>query len=212
MKKLNKNQKIVILVIVIIIIIISISYYSYTKENIEYEELSVINQTNTVNSEKTEKEINKIKVHISGAVEKEGVIELESNSRIADLIEKAGGIKQNAYMKEVNLASKLEDGEKVYIPTKEEYEKDKKQETATNMVISNKQELVTGNKQSSNKININTATQEQLDNLPGVGASTAQKIINYRKENGKFKKKEDLKNVSGIGDSKYNQLKDLIEI
>lgn len=211
MKKLNKNQKIVILVIVIIIII-SISYYSYTKENIEYEELSVINQTNTVNSEKTEKEINKIKVHISGAVEKEGVIELESNSRIADLIEKAGGIKQNAYMKEVNLASKLEDGEKVYIPTKEEYEKDKKQETATNMVISNKQELVTGNKQSSNKININTATQELLDNLPGVGASTAQKIINYRKENGKFKKKEDLKNVSGIGDSKYNQLKDLIEI
>lgn len=211
MKKLNKNQKIVILVIVIIIII-SISYYSYTKENIEYEELSVINQTNTVNSEETEKEINKIKVHISGAVEKEGVIELESNSRIADLIEKAGGIKQNAYMKEVNLASKLEDGEKVYIPTKEEYEKDKKQETATNMVISKKQELVTGNKQSSNKININTATQEQLDNLPGVGASTAQKIINYRKENGKFKKKEDLKNVSGIGDSKYNQLKDLIEI
>lgn len=211
MKKLNKNQKIVILVIVIIIII-SISYYSYTKENIEYEELSVINQTNTVNSEETEKEINKIKVHISGAVEKEGVIELESNSRIADLIEKAGGIKQNAYMKEVNLASKLEDGEKVYIPTKEEYEKDKKQETATNIVISNKQELVTGNKQSSNKININTATQEQLDNLPGVGASTAQKIINYRKENGKFKKKEDLKNVSGIGDSKYNQLKDLIEI
>ena len=58
-------------------------------------------------------------------MEKEGVIELESNSRIADLIEKAGGIKQNAYMKEVNLASKLEDGEKVYIPTKEEYEKDK---------------------------------------------------------------------------------------
>mgnify|MGYP000278009122 FL=1 len=211
MKKLNKNQKILIVVIVIIIII-SISYYSYTKENIEYEELSVINQINTENSEETEKEISKIKVHISGAVEKEGVIELESNSRIADLIEKAGGIKQNAYMKEVNLASKLEDGEKVYIPTKEEYEKDKKQETATNMVISNKQELVTGNKQSSNKININTATQEQLDNLPGVGASTAQKIINYRKENGKFKKKEDLKNVSGIGDSKYNQLKDLIEI
>ena len=58
------------------------------------------------------------------------------------------------------------------------------------MVISNKQELVTGNKQSSNKININTATQEQLDNLPGVGASTAQKIINYRKENGKFKRKK----------------------
>lgn len=211
MKKLNKNQKILILVIVIIIII-SISYYSYTKENIEYEELSVINQTNTKNSEETENEINKIKVHISGAVEKEGVIELESNSRIADLIEKAGGIKQNAYMKEVNLASKLEDGEKVYIPTKEEYEKDQKQETATNMVTSNKQELMTGNKQSSSKININTATQEQLDNLPGVGASTAQKIINYRKENGKFKKKEDLKNVSGIGDSKYNQLKDLIEI
>lgn len=211
MKKLNKNQKILIVVIVIIIII-SISYYSYTKENIEYEELSVINQTNTVNSEETEKEISKIKVHISGAVEKEGVIELESNSRIADLIEKAGGTKQNAYMKEVNLASKLEDGEKVYIPTKEEYEKDKKQETATNIVTSNKQELVAGNKQSSSKININTATQEQLDNLPGVGASTAQKIINYRKENGKFKKKEDLKNVSGIGDSKYNQLKDLIEI
>ncbi len=61
-------------------------------------------------------------------------------------------------------------------------------------------------------MNINTATKEELDTLPGIGESTANKIINYREENGKFKSIEEIKEVSGIGDSKFEQIKDLIEI
>ena len=62
------------------------------------------------------------------------------------------------------------------------------------------------------KININKATESELESLPGIGPSTAQKIINYRNEKGKFNNIEDIKNVSGIGDSKYNNIKDLISI
>jgi len=61
-------------------------------------------------------------------------------------------------------------------------------------------------------VNINTATQTELETLPGIGPSTAQKIIDYRKQNGKFKSIEDIKNVSGIGDVKFNNIKDSITI
>ena len=75
-------------------------------------------------------------------------------------------------------------------------------------------EMETGNNKKEEtidkKININTATKEELDTLPGIGESTAQKIINYRKENGKFSNIEELKEVSGIGDSKFENIKDLI--
>ena len=109
-------------------------------------------------------------------------------------------------MKEVNLAYKLEDGMKIYIPS------NKDQEVQENNNISSIVESNTINKKANSKININTATQEELDSLPGIGPSTALKIINYRKEHGKFSKVEELKNVSGIGDSKFAQLKDLITV
>ena len=145
-------------------------------------------------------------VHVSGAVNKEGIVELEENSRIADAIEKSGGLKDDANMNEVNLAYKLEDGMKIYIPS------NKDQEVQERSNISSVVESNVTNKKANSKVNINTAPQEELDSLPGIGPSTALKIINYRKEHGKFSKIEELKNVSGIGDSKFNQLKDLITV
>ena len=72
---------------------------------------------------------------------------------------------------------------------------------------------VTTNKQNRNsKVNINVATQSELESLPGIGPSTALKIVNYRKENGKFKTIDDIKQVSGIGDSKFNNIKNLIAV
>ena len=111
---------------------------------------------------------------------------------------------------------------KIHIPTKEEKEKEKnsntdvtkteessteKYVTTSSGVSSNKEK--TENTQNS-KININTATQTQLETLPGIGPSTAIKILTYRKEKGKFKSIEDIKEVSGIGDSKFEKIKEYI--
>lgn len=222
MKYINKKQKIV-LIVIISIITLGISYYTYAvksneefnmeTQNLEVEENEMEKNSSEENNEKVE-EMDKIVVHVSGAVNKEGVFELAQNSRIADAIELAGGVTENAYMKDINLAEFLEDGTKIYIPTKEEAEK---QEESTSYVSSNNTTKSGSNKKTNTsnkntKVNINTASLEELDTLPGIGESTANKIINYRNENGKFKSIEEIKEVSGIGDSKYEQIKDLIEV
>lgn len=216
MKYINKKTKI-LLIILIAIMAIGISYYAYQNEK---ESQNIIEQQNLEieenKQEESSKETKKIIVHVSGAVQNEGVIELEENSRIADAIEKAGGFREDAYTKDVNLAYKLEDGMKIYIPTMEEKENEK-----TNVIVESGIETENNNNSYSNtdegkntnsKVNINTASKEELDTLPGIGPSTAEKIINYRKENGKFKSIEGIKDVSGIGDSKYENIKDMIEI
>ena len=216
MKYINKKTKI-LLIILIAIMAIGISYYAYQNEK---ESQNIIEQQNLEieenKQEESSKETKKIIVHVSGAVQNEGVIELEENSRIADAIEKAGGFREDAYTKDVNLAYKLEDGMKIYIPTMEEKENEK-----TNVIVESNIETENNNSSYSNasdgkntnsKVNINTASKEELDTLPGIGPSTAEKIINYRKENGKFKSIEGIKDVSGIGDSKYENIKDMIEI
>ncbi len=221
--QLNKKQKI-ILIIVAIIVMVGIGYYMYVKdnvnvendkENLEIEQQKIDNNENNVDSNKNDN-LNII-VHISGAVNKEGVIELKENSRIADAIEKAGGLKDNACMDEINLAYKLEDGMKIHIPTIEEQKNENIKEESNNYIEKNNivgDTNTNSNKQSkqTTKVNINKATQTELEALPGIGPSIALKIVNYRKENGKFKSIEDLKQVNGIGDSKFNKIKNLITI
>lgn len=242
MNRLNKKQKMIIIAISIIAIL-SFGYYIYGKEGTfaagESLEIESIEKPEEITNEGSEKYNNadkkeNIKVHISGAVNTEGLIELEENSRVADAIEKAGGVKENAYMEEVNLAYVLEDGMKVRIPTKEEVQAQKNQnaqsienpnnETEQKYItnvktnyqspnsVSTKTSTEQKNKTTSSKININTANQTELETLPGIGTATALKIINYRKESGKFKAIEDIKKVSGIGDAKFNSIKELISI
>ena len=214
MKYINKKQKI-LLIIIISIITLGIIYYSQivkTSEEFDIDEQNLEIVENKT-EEKTEDidQVAKIIVHVSGAVKQEGIVELEENSRVADAIELAGGVREDAYMKDVNLAELLEDGMKIYIPSKEEVENQKESGNYVgNTNTSNKN--TTDKNDLNSKVNINTATQEELDTLPGIGESTANKIINYREENGKFKSIEEIKEVSGIGDSKFEQIKDLIEI
>lgn len=214
MKYINKKTKI-LLIILISIIAIGISYYAYQNEKqsqnfIEEQNLEI--EENEVEENKEESKT--IIVHVSGAVQKEGVVELEENSRVEDAIEKAGGFKENAYTKDVNLAYKLEDGMKIYIPTIDEKENTKITTEVGTEVENNYDGLANTNEEKlvSKKVNINTANKEELDTLPGIGPSTAEKIISYRKENGKFKSIEEIKDVSGIGDSKYENIKDMIDI
>lgn len=210
MNHFNKKQKIIA---IILITIIGIGIYCYTDaiENTNEEEIENVLEVAQTNTTKETEEKN-IFVHIAGCVQKEGMLELSSNSRIADAIEKAGGLTQEADLSDINLAYLLEDGMKIYIPNQNERQEnnEKTENTAKTENTPSMQIQDTNTKQDV--ININTATQEELDTLPGIGPATATKIIEYRKEKGKFKQKEEIKEVSGIGEAKYEKIKEYISI
>lgn len=207
MEILNKKQKIIVVVLIIIMCIV-IGYYIISKtEKYDYSDIekisNIIEEDQGVDDNIIE---NKIVIHITGEVEEEGVIELEKGARISDAIEEAGGTTEEADLSNVNLAYSLSDGQKVKIPNINE--KDEEiivvEEKAGDYII------IEGNKSKEEKININKAAQTEIETLPGIGPSTALKIINYRNEHGKFKNIEDIKNVSGIGDSKFENIKEYI--
>lgn len=227
--KINKNT---ILVIVIFIILAIGAWLLLQKQKNSYEELETIdfvqNETKEeqekLSSKESQKEENikqseedKIMVHISGEVEQRGIVVLDKESRIIDAINAAGGATEKADLSKINLAYVIEDGMKITIPSIEEKEEDINnskeyiEKDAGKAVIEENTNTKETTKEQS-KININTATQTELETLPGIGPSIALKIINYRNENGKFTKIEDLKNVSGIGENKYEQIKEMIYV
>ena len=127
-----------------------------------------------------------IVIDVSGAVVNPSVIELPEGSRVYEAIEKAGGLSSDADITYVNRAEVLSDGQKLYIPTKAELED-------TQNSTSSPQQLFQANQLVQNLININTADAQTLQQLTGIGPATADKIIAYRNENGKFKSIEDIK-------------------
>ncbi len=150
-----------------------------------------------------ESETAKIVVDIGGEVVSPMVVELDEGSRVGDAIEAAGGITENADLTDINRAAFVEDGEKIYIPAAEiEGEGEEGDTSSSGYTVS----------RGDGKININTADSVQLQELDGIGPATAQKIIDYRKENGRFSSIEDIKNVSGIGDKSFEKIKDRIKV
>lgn len=178
------------------ILILGIFYFSKsTNKNNEYEDI-YIEENHII--EESKEEIDTIKIHIAGEIINEGIYEINVGSRIDDAIKIAGGIKENADLTNINLAYELSDGEKIYIPSifDDEIEYN----------------LNSDNTNLSGKININKANAEELQKISGIGESLANKIISYRKENGKFSNIEELRNVSGIGDKKYESIKEYIVV
>ena len=140
-----------------------------------------------------------ITVFISGEVKNPGVVTIDSEKRLSDAVNELGGTTENADLNKVNLATKLKDESHYIIP-----------KIGDNLESFNNETSENDNK--NNLININDATIQELDTLPGVGEATANKIVNYREEKGKFNSIEEIKNVNGIGDKKYEELKNLISI
>ena len=139
-----------------------------------------------------------ITIYVNGAVEKPGVYKLKENSRIEDAIKIAGGFSENADKDKLNLAKLIKDEDYIYV--------DK---------IKNQGDTLEAEKDGINnqgKININTASKEELRTIPGVGEVTAQKIIDYREKNKGFNSIEELKKVDRIGEKTFKKLKDKIDV
>ena len=145
-----------------------------------------------------------IVVHVAGAVPRPGVYALPQGARIQDAISAAGGFLAEADKELINLARPLEDGERLEIP----YMEGASPVIPTPLIPG--EEIPTG--PDTDLINLNTAAQFELETLPGIGPTTAQKIIEYRDENGPFLAIEDIINVSGIGPGTYERIKDLITV
>ena len=177
---------------------VSTFYYLYTQED-----TTPIITDNTQTQTQDKQEDTTITVYVSGEVNSPGLVELPSDSRIADAIKSCGDFTPLADKTKINLAQKLTDGMQIQVSSKTPVNNSNEQVNDTNSNIPN-------NNSSSNLININTATKEDLDTLPGIGPATAQKIIDYRQEHGNFSSIEDIKNVKGIGEAKFSKMQDKI--
>lgn len=139
-------------------------------------------------------------VHVGGAVVEPGVRELEEGARVQDAVEAAGGFAEGAATDALNLARVVADGEQIVVPSQEE----------ADAAATGGGGGVDAVPSAGGKVNINRASAAELDALPGVGPSTAEKIVADREANGPFATVEDLKRVSGIGDKKFADLADLV--
>ena len=165
----------------------------------------------------TDAQENVIVVYVCGAVVSPGVYELPEGTRVYEAVEAAGGFAENAEETYVNQALILSDQDRLYIPTKDEASEEGT-ESAAYGVTNGAGTAASGDASSkdvesgSALINLNTATQEELESLPGIGEARALAIIAYREEHGAFSSIEDIQNVSGIGEAIYANLKAYITV
>lgn len=143
-------------------------------------------------------------VHVVGEVNAPGIVKVPEGTRLYNVIEKAGGMTKNAQTDYLNLADTVKDGQQIRVISKKEYKKLKKKSHGGSQKESQ------GGSDSSGLININTATADELQTLSGIGEVRAKAIVEYRTQNGNFSKIEDIKNVSGIGDATFNNIKSQI--
>ena len=143
-------------------------------------------------------------IYVTGAVKNPGVVELNSNQRLKDAIELVGGFTEDADIGSINLAEFVKD-EQHYVVTKIG-------ETSSVQASSNIGTTTANGGRNNSLVNINTATKEELQSLNGIGDALSQRIIDFREQNGAFSDIESIKNVSGIGEKKFEGIKDYITV
>lgn len=152
-----------------------------------------------------------VAVHVIGAVPRPGLYEFAQGARVQDAIDAAGGLLASANVDAVNLAALLTDGDQLVIPYKDG-EAPLESAAQPELPSSITPEGNPTNSENQDLININTAALEELDSLPGIGPTIAQRIIDYRDENGPFTTIDEILNVPGIGPSTFDEIKDLITV
>lgn len=183
----------------------------------------IVNKKNALEKEDKKEPEKLLKVDIKGQINVPGIYELSENSRVIDVIEKAGGLTENANTSVINLSKKITDEMVIIVYSNQEVEDFKKTKElelqVQNNCIQKTEESVRNDAcitesttNTPTKISINTATIEELSTLPGIGEQKAKDIIKYREENGSFKSIEDLTKVSGIGEAVLAKIKDHITL
>ena len=203
----NKKDKIIIALIIVVVVLVANNFISKDQENpkinlFDSTESDLSFDDQSLDSEPMDDA--EIKVHISGEIKNAGVYQVTSGDRLDDLIKTAGGLTETANTKDINLAIRLEDQMKIYIPSIYE-NTENNQDTKLPIVSTTNEEYTDG------KVNINTASKEELMALPNIGEKRADAIIEYR-DGKKFEDIDDIKNVTGIGEKFYQSLKDLITV
>ena len=227
MKEYASIKKIIIIILIVLGILISIIYgiiYYKKQEKESYEISESLNNNKIKQLEKPKKDNSKnnIVVDIKGEVHNPSIYKVKKNTRIIDVINMAGGLTNNADTSVINLSKKVTDEMVIIIYSKQEVynflstkkEEEQKLNICKDGEIKNDACIIKDSSTTNNtgKININTANIDTLKTLPGVGETKAKNIIKYREKNGNFTKIEDIKLVEGIGDSIYDQIKEIITI
>lgn len=192
---MEAQRKKIIILAAAVTAVFGISFYGFWQKN-SVPEIASFTSPNARQAMVAQSKTNEPAViYMSGAINKPGVYKVAPQLRVVDAINNAGGLATGADVAKVNLAQQVKDGMHIYVP-----------------ITGDKSTASQSTAQASDKININTADKTALEKLPGIGPSLAERILEYRKANGRFNEVSDIKKVSGIGDAKFNQMKDKITI
>lgn len=198
-----EKNKIKYAVIVLAVLIFGLMWYRERAETGQQEnEMAGIFESKAESEPESADE--KIYVHIVGAVKKPGVYAFDTKPRVIEVVEEAGGFTKNAVKSDINQAEVVEDGSQIVI----ESGRDKKKASEGKKQSSARED----SEPDDGRVNINTATKEELLGLSGIGEAKAASIITYRETNGKFKKIEDIMNITGIKNGVFDKIKDKIKV
>lgn len=204
---LENKQKIVRAAIITMLILAALFLFLFRTGNATEKEMLMQSDSEPKTSIQSDSSPDMIVVDVAGEVENPSVIQLPLSSRINDAIEAAGGLTAKADITQINRAAILSDGEKIYIPTLPITIPESDPTTSNN---STPNASIDPNSSNQKLININYASSLELQEIPGVGPVTSEKILQYRQEHGLFRKLDDIKKVSGIGDKTYAKMKPYI--
>ena len=204
-------KKTIIILCTIIVVLGGIIFILYKNNSSSKEEIvDIFKEPEEIKEEESNSK--KVIVDIKGMINNPGVYEVDSDLRVNDVIELAGGLKEGADTSNINLAKLVSDEMTIIIySTEEVLEKFKQEVCICNCPYIQNDACINSNN-DSNLININTAGIEELTTLTGIGDVKAEAIIKYRSEVGKFKTKEELLNVEGIGEALFEKIKDNITV
>jgi competence protein ComEA len=195
----EQKNKLLFIVMLAVLIVAGSSYHFWQKNSVHE---SVSSDEATAKSVPiSEERVSEIFVYISGAVYKPGVFKAPTNARVFDIVAMAGGLTPEADTAKINMAQSVKDGMHIHIV-----------ESMATQNQSNSTAITSNKTRTDNKININSADKSELDGLPGVGPTLAERIIEYRQTNGSFSDIDELKKVPGMGSSKFEKLKEKITI